>query len=154
MDSGSCAQLLHGTFLIRRTSNRKPPCYWNYANLRNYALKMDSHSLPTRRIPTSFSRSFLENNKSKLRKNKSKEHSKNLSGSNHKDFRALTIAGCNKVVYNGFITIAIWIMISWSVFVDGTNRWNQETYFFSRNRNCNEKRYLANMASDLEAFSR
>ena len=44
---------------------------------------------------------------SKSRKNKSKEHSKNLSGSNHKDFRALTIAGCNKVVYNGFITIAI-----------------------------------------------
>ena len=43
----------------------------------------------------------------KSRKNKSKEHSKNLSGSNHKDFRALTIAGCNKVVYNGFITIAI-----------------------------------------------
>ena len=45
-------------------------------------------------------------------------------------------------------------MISWSVFVDGTNRWNQETYFFSRKEDSNEKRYLANMASDLEAFSR
>ena len=45
-------------------------------------------------------------------------------------------------------------MISWNVFSDGTNRWNQETYFFSRNLDSNEKRYLATMASDLEAFSR
>ena len=45
-------------------------------------------------------------------------------------------------------------MISWNVFSDGTNQWNQESYFFSRNFGFNEKRYLATMASDLEAFSR
>ena len=41
------------------------------------------------------------------KKNKSKEHSKNLSGSYHRDTLALTIAGCNKVVYNGFIKARI-----------------------------------------------
>ena len=88
------------------------------------------------------------------RKNKSKERSKNLSRSYHKDTLVLTIAGCNKVVYNGFIKTDVWIMNSWRVFSDGTNQWNQETYFFSRNSGPNEKRYLATMASDLEAFSR
>ena len=38
-----------------------------------------------------------------IRKNKSEERSKNLSRSYHKDTLVLTIAGCNKVVYNGFI---------------------------------------------------
>ena len=90
----------------------------------------------------------------KIRKNKSEERSKNLSGSYHKDTLALTIAGCNKVVYNGFIEAETWVMIRWNVFGDGTIQWNQETYFFSRNLDPNEKRCLATMASDLEAFSR
>ena len=45
-------------------------------------------------------------------------------------------------------------MMSWSVFSDGPTDEIGKTYFFSRNLDLNEKRYLATMASDLEAFSR
>ena len=87
----------------RKTKNKKDGgeivCSFEYTTRSGFAKfeKREHETYPCSRT------TWTNSEQKKIRKNKSEERSKNLSGSYHRDTLALTIAGCNKVVYNGFI---------------------------------------------------
>ena len=90
-----------------------------------------------------------------IRKNKSKEHGKNLSGSQHKDYShtynsRMQLSRLQRIYHSRNLTYA---ELENSLTKEPTGE-IRRAYFFSRNLASNEKRCLVSMASDLEAFSR